>query len=182
MLQVEKRRCTCYHPAFSSKLNLRLLFFSPNFFQLATTTFCCVTIFEAGGTTCNNAFQVAPQQCCLFVILQLSEVGYMLYLQQSGKTKTLNWHLLCCVATCSNLVLVFLQLSRRWAIYCTSSKSEQSKKFNSRHSSLDSASMLIYIHAHSVDGNMDEYRWEYSHHFWSSIKKKAICMNTVWFY
>ena len=106
----------------------------------------------------------------------------MLYLQQSGKTKTLNWRLLCCVATCSNLVLVFLQLSRRWAIYCTSSKSEQSKKFNSRHSSLDSASMLIYIHAHSVDGNMDEYRWEYSHHFWSSIKKKAICMNTVWFY
>ena len=106
---------------------------------------------------CNSQFfffvarQVATQQCCLFVILQLSEVGYMLYLQQSGKTKTLNWHLLCCVASCSNLVLVFLQLSRRWAIYCTSSKSEQSKKLNSRHSSLGSASMLIYIHAHSVD-------------------------------
>ena len=32
--------------------------------QLATTKFCCVTIFEVGGNTANNAFQLATQQCC----------------------------------------------------------------------------------------------------------------------
>ena len=35
--------------------------------QLATTKFCCVTMFEVGGNTCNNAFQLATQQCCLQV-------------------------------------------------------------------------------------------------------------------
>ena len=32
-------------------------------FQLATTTFCCLGMFEVGGNTCNNAFQLATQQC-----------------------------------------------------------------------------------------------------------------------
>ena len=32
--------------------------------QLATTKFCWVTMFEVGGNTCSNAFQVATQQCC----------------------------------------------------------------------------------------------------------------------
>ena len=33
--------------------------------QLATTKFCCVTIFEVSGTVymCNNAFQLAMQRC-----------------------------------------------------------------------------------------------------------------------
>ena len=35
--------------------------------QLATTKFCCVTMFEVGGNTCNNAFQLATQQCCVQV-------------------------------------------------------------------------------------------------------------------
>ena len=35
--------------------------------QLATTKFCCVTMFEVGGNTCNNAFQLATQQCCVKV-------------------------------------------------------------------------------------------------------------------
>ena len=29
--------------------------------QLATTKFCCVTVFEVGGNTCNNASQLATQ-------------------------------------------------------------------------------------------------------------------------
>ena len=33
--------------------------------QLATTKFCCVTMFEVGGNTCNNAFQLSTQQCCI---------------------------------------------------------------------------------------------------------------------
>ena len=32
--------------------------------QLATTKFCCVTVFEVGGNMCN-AFQLATQQCCV---------------------------------------------------------------------------------------------------------------------
>ena len=36
-------------------------------FQLATTKFGCTTMFEVGGTTCNNAFQLATQQCCVQV-------------------------------------------------------------------------------------------------------------------
>ena len=63
-LQVEKRCCTHYHPpqtlsrnkisllqveaACCSKLNWRLIFFN-KFFQLATTKFCCETMFEVGG-------------------------------------------------------------------------------------------------------------------------------------
>ena len=35
--------------------------------QLATTKFCCVAMFEVGGNTCNNAFQLAKQQCCVKV-------------------------------------------------------------------------------------------------------------------
>ena len=35
--------------------------------QLATMTFCCMTMFELGGNTCNNAFQLATQQCCMEV-------------------------------------------------------------------------------------------------------------------
>ena len=35
--------------------------------QLATTKFGCVTMFEVGGNTCNNAFQLATQQCCVQV-------------------------------------------------------------------------------------------------------------------
>ena len=35
--------------------------------QLARTKFGCVTMFEVGGKTCNNAFQLATQQCCVQV-------------------------------------------------------------------------------------------------------------------
>ena len=35
--------------------------------QLGTTKFCCVTMFEVGGNTSNNAFQLATQQCCVKV-------------------------------------------------------------------------------------------------------------------
>ena len=35
--------------------------------QFATTKFGCVTMFEVGGNTCNNAFQLATQQCCVQV-------------------------------------------------------------------------------------------------------------------
>ena len=46
-LQVENRCCTYYHPP-------QTLF---NMLQhAATTKFCCVTMFEVGGNTCNNAF------------------------------------------------------------------------------------------------------------------------------
>ena len=34
---------------------------------LATTKFCCVTMFEVGGNTCNNALQLATQHCCVEV-------------------------------------------------------------------------------------------------------------------
>ena len=41
------------------------------FFQQICSTcnnkFCCVTMFEVGGNTCNNAFQLATQQCCVQV-------------------------------------------------------------------------------------------------------------------
>ena len=43
-----------------------------NLMQHATSTcnniFCCVTMFELGGNTCNNAFQLATQQCCVQVV------------------------------------------------------------------------------------------------------------------
>ena len=35
--------------------------------QLTTMKFCRVTMFEMGGNTCNNAFQLATQQCCVQV-------------------------------------------------------------------------------------------------------------------
>ena len=35
--------------------------------QLATTKFCFATMFEVGGKTANNAFQLATQQCCVKV-------------------------------------------------------------------------------------------------------------------
>ena len=35
--------------------------------QLATTKFCCLTMFGVGGNTCNNAFQFATQQCSVQV-------------------------------------------------------------------------------------------------------------------
>ena len=41
--------------------------FLNTFFQIATK-FCCATVFEVGGNTRNNAFQLATQQeekCCL---------------------------------------------------------------------------------------------------------------------
>ena len=46
------------------QVELASTFFN-KFFQLATTKFCCVTMFEVGGNTCNNAFQLAMQQCCV---------------------------------------------------------------------------------------------------------------------
>ena len=41
--------------------------FSNKFFQLATKKLCWVTMFEVGANTCNNAFQLATQQCYLQV-------------------------------------------------------------------------------------------------------------------
>ena len=41
-------------------------------FQLATTKFCCVTMFVLGGNTRNNAFHLATQHCCN-VALQVEE-------------------------------------------------------------------------------------------------------------
>ena len=73
-LQVEKRCCTYYHPpqtlsrkveaACCIKLNWRLLFFQ-QIFSTFNNKFCCVTMFEVGGNTANNAFQLAMQQCCV---------------------------------------------------------------------------------------------------------------------
>ena len=40
------------------------VYFFQQILQLATTKFCCVTMFEEGDNTCNNAFQLATQQCC----------------------------------------------------------------------------------------------------------------------
>ena len=70
-LQVEKRCWPCYHPpqtlsrnkisllqveaACCSKLKWRLLFFN-KFFQLATTKFCCVTMFEVDGKYVQQRF------------------------------------------------------------------------------------------------------------------------------
>ena len=36
------------------QVELASTFFN-NFFKLATTKFCCVTMFEVGGNTCKNA-------------------------------------------------------------------------------------------------------------------------------
>ena len=44
------------------QVELASTFFNKSF-QFATTKFCCVTMFEVGGNTCNNAFQLATSQC-----------------------------------------------------------------------------------------------------------------------
>ena len=46
------------------QIELASTFFN-KIFQLATTKFCCVTTFETRGNMCNNAFQLATQQCCI---------------------------------------------------------------------------------------------------------------------
>ena len=56
--------------------------------QLATTKFCCVTMFEVGGNACNNAFQLAMQQCCVKVEEKCWAVLPGLYLT----TKTFTVH------------------------------------------------------------------------------------------
>ena len=76
---VEKRCCTYYHPTQTlSRNKILFLLVKENWLkkvdgsltccnmllQLATTKFCCVTMFEVGGNACNNAFQLATQQCC----------------------------------------------------------------------------------------------------------------------
>ena len=69
-LQVEKRCYTYYHPAQTlsrnkisllqvevaccTELNWRLLFST----NACNNIFCCVTMFEVGGNTANNAFQL----------------------------------------------------------------------------------------------------------------------------
>ena len=50
--------------------------------QLATTKFCCVTMFEVGGNTANNAFQLAMQQCCVASCSDLLLVLLHLYTVQ----------------------------------------------------------------------------------------------------
>ena len=65
-LQVEKCCCTyitthlkhCHATKFRCCKLLASTFFD-KFLQLATTKFCCVTMFEVGGNTCNNGFQLA---------------------------------------------------------------------------------------------------------------------------
>ena len=56
-LQVEK--CCCTHLGHCHATKFRC-WTGVYFFQLATTKCCCVTMFEVGGNTCNNAFQ----KCC----------------------------------------------------------------------------------------------------------------------
>ena len=55
--------------------------------NFATTKFCCVTMFEVGGNTANNAFQLATQQCCLASCSNLLLVLLHLYAREI--------HLLC---------------------------------------------------------------------------------------
>ena len=96
-LQVEKRRCTYYHPpqtlsrdkilllhvevACCSKLCWRLLF-STRFFYLQQQNFVAWQCLRWVGNTANNAFQLATWQCC--------------------------------VLSCSNLLLVLLNLKVDW--------------------------------------------------------------------
>ena len=78
-LEVEKRCCAYYHHSnivtqqnfvvaswrsMLQQVELASTFFN-KYFQLATTKFCCVTVFEVGGNTCNNASQLATQWCCI---------------------------------------------------------------------------------------------------------------------
>ena len=75
-LQVEKRCCTSYHPPQTLSRNkiccCKLKKFVEKrrrqfnmLLQLPTTKFCCLTMFAMGDNTCNNAFQLATQQCCV---------------------------------------------------------------------------------------------------------------------
>ena len=60
------------------------VYFFQQIFSTCSNKFCCVTMFVVGGNTCNNAFQLAMQHCCvascsnlLLVLLHLkSFVGY----------------------------------------------------------------------------------------------------------
>ena len=67
-LQVEKRCSTYYHPTQPLLCNKILKKVDASstccnmLFQLAITN-----VFEVGGNTCNNAFQLAMQQCCVQV-------------------------------------------------------------------------------------------------------------------
>ena len=64
--------------------------FFNTFFLLATTNFCCVTMFEVGGyNTANNAFQLATWQWCvvscsklLLVLLKLKGDWYFSFIIQ----------------------------------------------------------------------------------------------------
>ena len=65
--------------------------------QLATTKFCCVTMFEVGGNTANNAFQLVTQQCCvvscsdlLLVLLHLKTVNIPVNINMVGKLNIYN--------------------------------------------------------------------------------------------
>ena len=64
------------------QVELTSTFFN-KFFQLATTKFCCVTMFKVGGNTFNNAFQLAMQQCSVASCSNLLLVLLHLNLQWS---------------------------------------------------------------------------------------------------
>ena len=58
------------------------VYFFQQIFSTCKNKFCCVTMFEVGGNTCNNAFQLAMQQCCaascsnlLLVLLHLYHIN-----------------------------------------------------------------------------------------------------------
>ena len=58
------RFCCCKLKKFVEKSRRQF-----NLLQHAASTcnnkFCCMTMFQVGGNTCNNAFQLATQQCKL---------------------------------------------------------------------------------------------------------------------
>ena len=41
------------------------VYFFQQIFSTCSNKFCCVTMFVVGGNTCNNAFQLAMQHCCV---------------------------------------------------------------------------------------------------------------------
>ena len=51
-------------------------------FSTCNNKFCCVTMFEVGGNTANNAFQLAMQQCCVASCSDLLLVLLHLYTVQ----------------------------------------------------------------------------------------------------
>ena len=57
--------CCCKLNKFVEKSRCQFKFLQHAKLQLATTKFCCMTMLEMGGNTCNNAFQLATQQCCI---------------------------------------------------------------------------------------------------------------------